>query len=377
MTVYKNFIKLACRNKSTVLIYAVIYLFITVLVGAGLTKDTGEYYDIRSSIGYMDNSKTDISEGLIKSLGSKNYLNEVDFTIYEIKEELYLEKYDSIIIIPSDFKERALAKEENIIDIYKDPKNIYSVTVENSISKFLTYVNAMKVNDEYDLGRIQKAMEKEAAVKNIGDANLNNRVLNYFATYFGMMSYAILGIFISIFGKLILQFNEKKISWRTYVSSKTIFSYNKSIFLAELTLALAVLTIFIVFLVFYKGEFISEVPMMKYIVNVLAFSFSIMGLTFLISNLVNTVWAVNAISNLLSLGLSFISGVFVPQYLLNSGTLRIAKFFPVYYYIQGAYSIDKLKVSDIKFEIGIQILFGIVYFLLGIYFSRNKRVEIE
>ncbi len=73
-----------------------------------------------------------------------------------------------------------------------------------------------------------------------------------------------------------------------------------------------------------------------------------------------------------SLGTSFISGVFVSQEFLGEKVLTIAKFFPTYYYVK----VNEMNINsfgEIKYELFMQVLFGIVFLSLGLYSSRARQ----
>ncbi len=75
---------------------------------------------------------------------------------------------------------------------------------------------------------------------------------------------------------------------------------------------------------------------------------------------------------MVSLGTAFISGVFVPQELLGEKVLAMAKFFPVYYYVK----INNMRVVsaiDMSYGLRMQLLFGAVFLLAGLCFSRVKQ----
>ena len=81
---------------------------------------------------------------------------------------------------------------------------------------------------------------------------------------------------------------------------------------------------------------------------------------------------INGISTVLSLGTSFISGVMVPQELLGDRVLTIAKFFPTYYFVR-INDMGPISLLDVRFEILMQILFGIAFLLMGLYFSKTTQ----
>jgi len=95
-------------------------------------------------------------------------------------------------------------------------------------------------------------------------------------------------------------------------------------------------------------------------------------LTFLINNLTRNRFVINGISTVVSLGTSFISGVFVPQEFLSEKALTVAKFFPTYYFVRiNERSINSL--IDMRYDILMQVMFGVVFLLMGLYFSKVKQ----
>ena len=106
-----------------------------------------------------------------------------------------------------------------------------------------------------------------------------------------------------------------------------------------------------------------------YVSNLSVFSFTILFLTFLINNIVKNKFAISAISTVLSLGTSFISGVMVPQQLLGKNVLTVAKFFPTYYYVK-INDMQANSFSDVRYEIFMQLLFAAAFLLMGLYFSK-------
>lgn len=371
MTVYRYFLKLAYRNKKSIIIYSLIYFFLMILTGINMDSNDKNYKDIGISIGYMDNSETDISRGLIKSLENKNYIEPIDFNYDEIKEELYLERYEAIIVIPKDFKERVLAKEENIIEVFKDPKSMYTVNLENEIGKYLSFFNAMNSNGNYDMDQLERVLKTETDVSIVGDSQIKSRIEYWFTNYFNYLSYILILVFITIFGRLMQELGDDELMKRVSLSSMSNFKYNKELYLGQLTVAGVLTTIYIFAAIIFKFKFIGELAIGKYVINTIFFAFSILGLSFLINNSVRSNFMIAGIGTLLSLGVSFISGVFVSQDMLSEGTLRLARFFPSYYYIR-ANNMTINSIMDIKKELLILALFGIFYFLLGIYFSKNR-----
>ena len=82
------------------------------------------------------------------------------------------------------------------------------------------------------------------------------------------------------------------------------------------------------------------------------------------------------VSNVLALGMSFLTGVFVPLEFLGEGIIRFAHFLPSYWYILGVRFIDSYVTGDALTELwqymGIQMLFAMAVLAVGLAYSRAK-----
>ncbi len=83
-------------------------------------------------------------------------------------------------------------------------------------------------------------------------------------------------------------------------------------------------------------------------------------------------------SNIISLGLSFISGAFVPQFLLSEGVLTLARFTPTYWFVKANNTIAEATVSgevlkNILGYIGIEFLFTLAFFVLSLAIAKSNR----
>ncbi len=127
------------------------------------------------------------------------------------------------------------------------------------------------------------------------------------------------------------------------------------------------------------GKSIMNVSALYYAVNTFIYTIVFVSISFFIGLVIKSRNAQAAIVNVLALGLSFISGVFVPQFLLGESVLRIASFTPTYWFVRANQLIslsDINKNFDISFlykELAMQVAFIFVFIILTIVIVRNKR----
>ncbi len=372
MTVYKYFMRIALRNKGVILSYTIIFFILSILNGSSNAQKENSFMSTKLDIGIVDNSNSELSRSLKDYLGKKNNIIDTFKDKEDIKEQIFLEAVDAVIVIPRDFKEK-VGRKENCLELYKDDRKIESYQIQNQINKFLTFVNATNINGEYDLEAVNQALDENANVELIESNNNGNGSAElWFKHYFNFTSYIIIAIYIAVLGFVMTDFTDEEIQSRMKISSKKFLQLNKEMYLGQLTVASMITLIFILGSIVLRGKYIAEVDFSKYLINIIVFSFSILCLTFLINNLTNDKFVKNGLSTVLSLGTSFISGVMVPQQYLGEKVLTIAKFFPTYYFVR----INGMVVnsfSDMRYELFMQLLFAVAFLLMGLYFSKVKQ----
>ncbi|NBI06201.1 ABC transporter permease [Senegalia massiliensis] len=372
MIVYKYFLKTALRHKMIILSYAVIFFMLSIINGIDTENKEITFDETKLDIAIVDDSNTDLSRGLKNYLDENNNIVNLKNDIKEIKEQIFLQQIDAAIIIPSDFEENVKGKQKSL-EVIKDDRKISSIQIENEINKYLIFANASKVSGEFKTETINNALKENINVEILEkSSDVNNSANIWFKYYFNFTAYIITAIYIAVMGLIMTEFKDEKLENRTKISSKKFLNYNKEMYLGQITLGVIITGLFVIGSIVLKGQHLEEVNFTKYIVNVSIFSFAILCLTFLINNLTKSRFIINGLSTVLSLGTAFISGVMVPVEYLSEKVITIAKFFPTYYYIK-INNMDISSLSDIRYELIIQILFGVAFLLLGVYFSKVKQ----
>ncbi len=372
MTVYKYFIKTAMRHKWIILGYTAIFFILALISGSNTITSQIAFMEKSLDLGLVDNSNGDLSKLLIEHLGDKNILTMMEDDIEYIKEEIFLESVDAVIVIPEDFESRVKNKEASI-EIYRDERKIGPIQVENTINKFLMFSNATYKNNSFDLQGVKDALSREIEVEVLkGSSPKNNQANSWFKYYFNSTGYVIIAIYVAVIGLVMADFNDNGLQDRTKISSKKFLRFNIEMYLGQVTVGVFITSIFILGTIILKGKYIGQVNFSKYILNISVFSFSILCFTFLINNITTSKFVINGISTVSSLGTSFISGVFTPQEFLSDSVLNIAKFFPTYYFVK-INNMRLVSFSDISYEIFMQLLFGIAFLTVGLYFSKVRQ----
>jgi len=373
MTVFKYFIKIGLKNKWVIIMYIAIFFVMTLLNSTDAMKREEAFEETRLNIGIIDKSNSELSSSLKDYLKEKNNIVATKEDEEYIKEQIFLEIADAVIIIPEDFTERVIEKEEAII-IYKDDRKPHSIQIENQINKFLAFANITYQNGQFALGDVKEALKENTQVHVLSKSGFfeNSSIETWFRYYFNFTGYVILAVYIAIIGIVMSDFRDERIDNRRKISSKKLLEFNKEIYLGQLTLAIAVTSVFIIASILLMGRYIGHIYYIKYLINLMVFSLSILCLTFLINNITRNKHVITTLSTVLSLGSSFISGVMVPQELLGEKVLLVAKFFPVYYFVRINDAVIN-SLSEVAFELFMQVLFAVAFLLLGLMFSKKAQ----
>ncbi|NLY66914.1 MAG: ABC transporter permease [Tissierellia bacterium] len=373
MTVFKYFLKIALKNKWIIIMYISIFFVMTLLNSTDAMKREETFVETRLNIGIIDKSNSELSSSLKDYLKQKNNIVDSREDEEYIKEQIFLEIADAVIIIPEDFDKRVINKEEAVL-IYKDDRKPESIQIENQINKYLAFANITYANGQFTLDDVKEALNEGTEVRvlsNKGESE-NSRISTWFRYYYNFTGYVILAVYIAIIGIVMSDFRDEKIDNRRKISSKRFLEFNREIYLGQLTLATAVTSIFIIASILLMGRYFGDIYYTKYLVNLIVFSFSILCLTFLINNITRNKQIITTLSTVISLGTSFISGVMVPQELLGEKVLLVAKFFPVYYFVKINDAVIN-SLSEVRFELFMQVLFAVAFLLLGLMFSKKAQ----
>lgn len=376
MIVYKYFLKNAFRRRYFALIYLAIFIFLSVINTANLLKkNTSNFENYRPNLAVMNESQSELSQNLEEYLRKISKIQMAPETILQAKEMIFTEKVDAVIRMPGDFDER-LSRGESSVEILYDYKNIKGHIIENQLYKYLIFVNATKGEDDYNTQLVEKVMEEEVQVRFRNQENSNEHLYRqyWFIFFFNFSGYLIIAVFIGIIGLTMSDFQQEEVAVRIQSASMSNFRIQIQTYLGQLSIA-AIITALIILIgiALQKGN-LNHIAISKYIVNLSIFSLAVLSMTFMINNITNNKVVKSALSTVISLGMAFISGVMVPQEYISSFTLKVAHFFPMYYFVKINDNIS-IQWSELCHNLSMQFLFALAFLVVGIYFARLRQTR--
>ena len=132
---------------------------------------------------------------------------------------------------------------------------------------------------------------------------------------------------------------------------------------------------------YYKGEFLNAPHLGYILLNTITMSAAALAVGLVVGMAARTINSINMFSNLSSLVLCFLGGVFVDLSVMGAGVKKVSVFLPTYWYVKnnnlfGDYlSFTKQQMAEIQKGYGIQLAFAAACVGIALVISRMKEQE--
>jgi ABC-2 type transport system permease protein len=202
--------------------------------------------------------------------------------------------------------------------------------------------------------------------------------LDKISGYFIFLAYGLICILLLSISSIMTAFNQDDLKRRIFSSPLHPVSFNLQLFLGHVVLAAIVWVSGILLGLLTCGTAVIGPNYALMCLNALCLVIAILCLSSLISRFVDNYAALNGITNVLALGMSFLSGVFIPQSLLSPSVLDAARFLPTYWYVKAVNDISNLSVFSIAnllpiiYSMLIVLGFGAAFFSVSLVLGKRK-----
>lgn len=346
MQVFKAFFKILNKNKTTMLVYMVIYLALIFMYSFnGQKNDTSDFSKVSMEIGVENRDNGKLGEALVSYLEKGNEIKEIPKGREELLDAMYYRDIQYVLIIPEDFTEKFLAGErDEVLEGTVVPGNNTAYLAEMEIDEFLQNLG-MYIDGGYELKQAaQKTldnMEKESKVEflNVEDSETKPTA----AYYFDYIPYIFLCVMVVSLSGVLMIFNEKDLDARNRCSAMSFFQRNLQMILGSVGIMLLEYGVFMAVAWIMYPDYMGSVRGILSMGNALIFMLVCLSIAFLAGRQATDDGQLNMIANIVGLAFSFLGGVFVPIELMNKGMQKVAKFVPSYWYVSSNNDIWKIK----------------------------------
>ena len=367
MIVYKYFLKLAYRLKSYAIIFLVIFMGMGLSSVLGNNEVTG-FKDTQYKVLIKDESdgSSDIMNALVASLQKDHKVTLTTISDNSMKEAVYANDVDGALWIPSDVEARINQGESAVT--MEIGNSLNGNILREYVNSYIRYAVVLKNQGNFSVENMNKILSEQASVSVISkDATLKGD--DYYAKfgeiYFAYTPFVYISVFIFLLGLIFSMLETDEVAKRIVIGMKSVNQVMIEKFLGGLTVVGVIVGINLLFVAIVAPSFYVSAGAPKALMLTFASALTAYALAFLCSIIIgDNTYGYSAASTVVGMGVSFISGIFVPLELLNPLAISIAKFFPVYYVITATEN-PSLEFSSYAMNLGMVLLFGILYLALA------------
>ncbi|MBO5574784.1 MAG: ABC transporter permease [Ruminococcus sp.] len=377
MQVFKLFFKIAKTKWLATLVFLGIFLLILNFTNIGGGTDT--FKTSKMSLTIFDHDKTDASRQLCDYLAKDNIIVDFEDDKDKLIDALYITSTNYVITINEGYEEK-LAKGET--DGLFSTRYLHdSYTNKLADSTLDTYVSTVKA---YLAGGMELSKAIDAAQEALSEKTEvsfetfeNDSAMSSSASFFNYMPYALLSIIVSVLCPVIIAMNKKEVGFRTKCSSIKSSSVTAQTVAAS-GIFVVVIWVMLMALCVGKNGGMFTGNMWYAVLNSVSFTLVCVAIALLFAELRISENVLAFVTQVLGLGMAFLCGMFVPQEMLSSSVLAVARFLPAYWYIKAndmicAIGTEQFRLSTVLMCIGIQMLFAAAIFAVSVVVKKQKK----
>lgn len=380
MTVFKGYMKILKKNIGLVIIYLVIFFSVAMALQAAASKEHLEDFEkARVDIAVADNDQSTLSHALTDYLKTIHNVSEISSDPSVMQEELFYRNAEYIVQIPKDFYKTCIVQ-DNPISVTKIPGSYTSFYVDQQINAWLNNVRTYIASGFSQKEAAKAALEQPSSrVSMYQDTETTSETPAY-TYYFRYVPYLFLAVLCYSMGYILLAFQKEDIQKRMQASSVSIRRQNLEGLLAMFTIGIGLWLIAVTgAIVMYQKDLLASGVLTYYLLNTFVMMMVSLSLSYLLGLFVKNSNMLNGLSNIVSLGMCFLSGVFVPMSVMDKKVLKIAQFLPVYWYedinetLARYHSVSGNIATDIWKSLGIEVMFALAFVAIILALSKYKR----
>ncbi|MCK9471153.1 MAG: ABC transporter permease [Bacilli bacterium] len=377
MKVFNLYKKLFKSKFVVVIIYVSIFLGLSIVLSSSQSSSNA-FVETRIGVSLVNlDEDSKLSNGLIDYLSK--YAVYKDIPAEDIDDALYFKQISVIITIPKNLEEDLIMGRDIKIQQRKIEENITTVAIDRAINKYLNYVSTYLNNTDKTIEEVvllvSDVLEKEAeAITLIEESDQ----LDSSAAYFRIFSYIVMSVILTVVGLITISYRKFEVNRRLIVSPYPTKNASLDMIFGNLLFTIALVTLLCgVSVLLYPDVLFSKNGLLL-LINAYLFGFAALSMSYFMSLLIRKEEVLSGVNNVFSLGTAFLTGAFVPQFLLSSGILAFAHIFPSYYYV---YNVEKITstgnlgnadINSIIIHLLVQIVFIGLFVVASIILSRKQ-----
>ena len=369
--IFKMFFKIARKHAGAIGIYVFVFLMLTFWIsGVQQKSETAMFSADQLNVCIEDQDLTPASSALSDYLASRHHIVTLADDPQVTEDNLYYRYVDYVLTIPEGFSQKLQSgSTEDLVSVQTIPGSTSSRFIDEQISQYIKTLQMYLAGGQTPAQAIRSTEDSLAALPSPDVMTFSSDTADIdvsFYYYMRYLPYVLLNTIILGVGIVLTIFRKKDFSDRIRCSAISGRSFERQMILASIVFSVAVWALFLtVGFCIYHSSMLGLKPAIG-ILNTFLFTIVSLSIAYLSGSLSTGTKTgtstINMFSNVVSLGMAFLCGIFVNQSLLGPQVLAVAHFLPAYWYIRLNDSLMNLSTGGIDSHevilcFGIEILF--------------------
>ena len=378
MQVFKLYFKILNKYKGQMIMYLGIFVaLLSIFILNNKSGDNG-YVNQKCKFAVSDSDQSQESKALLAYLSQKHdKVTIADEELETIQDALYNRNMNCLLKIPKGFGEKMQQGEvENALEVYTIPgtqkANIFEGDVDSYVNYLTTYYS---VGEEQAIEKTNTTLQKKADVRmNDGKNTTGYSNQYYFFKYLGWI--VMVMIIVGVTPILCTVFSQKELRKRTACSPYPYSRMNVELFAAIAVTGIGICAVLFCMGMVLIGDDMFTLKGAWHMLNTFCYLLIALAIAYLISKFTTNEQVISMISNVVSLGMAFLCGIFVPSEFLGDAVIKVSKLLPAYWFSQGVNAIENLDTTSIQTlgsYLGVELLFAAALWCVAMVVARNKR----
>lgn len=379
MQVFKAFYKSLLKRISSVALYVIIFAIIAIIMSKTWSSNTvTEYSASKVPIAVFDHDQTTASHALYDYLAQTQKIVTISEDKESIADELFYRNVEYVLTIPEGFSE-----DFTCLTNVKQSNSASGYFIDNAIDTYLklisTYTTAgYSMEEAAKLADSSANISSDATILSEKDTTKASASDQNALSFFRYLPYIFIAAIMTSLGGILILFRQKDLNLRMNCSALSVMRKNIELSSACITYSLLLWCIFMALGICLYPDTFLHINGLLFAGNSLAFLIFTVSITYFVSFFANNDNVINMLSNIIGLGMAFLSGVFIPLEVLSSGVKKFAHFLPAFWYIKAAdictsYNGNTEKLTTYFAYLGIQLLFAAAFFAAALVTSKYKK----
>lgn len=382
--VLKVYFKVFKKNLPMVIIYIGVFMLLAVLFTHFGPIGSTSFHDTKSKVAFINyDGDTPLTAGLKSAIsGNAEFISVKDDT-QSLQDALYFRNVEYLIKIPKGFTQDFMSGGSAKIDKTAVAESAAGVYMDSMVNRYLNTVRLFQkslpgLTQEQLVERVKNNLSAQA------DVTLNTygtpaNSLAMISNYFIYLVYAFFSILFLCVSSIMIVFNDEDRSKRMICSPLRPASMKAQIFMGHVLLTGIICICGIALGLLTCGPSVIGPNFALMCANALCLAITVLSISFFCGEFITNFGALSFIANVLALGMCFVSGVFIPQYLLSSSLLSVARFTPSYWYVKAINDITNISVFSfatvrpIVYSMLIELGFAAAFIAMSFAVGKRKK----